>query len=55
MLGTLSRINKALESGAIEPSETRAIMTGAVSGLMTAMVVSFMMAFYLKRVGGSTK
>ncbi len=50
MLGTLVKMQAALEDRVIEPTETRDMIVSAVSGLITAALLTFMMAAFYKGV-----
>ncbi len=53
MLGTFVKMQAALEDRVIEPTETRDMIVSAVSGLITAAVMAFMMVAFYKVVGGN--
>ncbi len=51
MLGTLVKMQAALGDRVIEPAETRDMIVSAVSGLIAAALLTFMMAAFYKGIG----
>ena len=55
MLGTFVRMQEAADSGTFGTNQAQDMIISAVGGLMSAVIVSFMMTYFLKGVGSNLK